>query len=107
ISICFVISKPASALTSPLIRFPMPSSLIMETVPSAATCSFASAFAHLRNNIFVRMENNHMNLMKTPHIDRKSVLLTLAAALMPLMALAHDGMEHVRGTVAKVSDQSV
>ncbi len=34
-------------------------------------------------------------------------LLTLAALLLSLVAFAHDGMEHVKGTVSKVSDQSV
>jgi hypothetical protein len=31
----------------------------------------------------------------------------LFLALMQVLALAHGGLEHVRGTVAKVSDQSV
>lgn len=31
----------------------------------------------------------------------------LLIALIAAVALAHDGMEHVRGTIAKVSDQSV
>jgi len=41
------------------------------------------------------------------HITRRILLLALAPMLLSLIALAHDGMEHVRGTVAKVSDQSV
>jgi hypothetical protein len=39
------------------------------------------------------------------HTTRRVLLLALA--LTPMMALAHGGLEHVRGTVAKVSDQSV
>jgi hypothetical protein len=31
----------------------------------------------------------------------------LLLALTPAIAFAHDGLEHVRGTIAKVSDQSV
>ena len=34
-------------------------------------------------------------------------VLILALALTPIIVLAHGGLEHVRGTVAKVSDQSV
>jgi hypothetical protein len=54
------------------------------------------------------MENNHM---QTPnaniHIARRVLLLALATMLLSLAAFAHDGMEHVRGTVVKVSGQSV
>jgi hypothetical protein len=31
----------------------------------------------------------------------------LALALTPAIAFAHGGLEHVRGTVAKISDQSI
>jgi hypothetical protein len=34
-------------------------------------------------------------------------LLPLVLALAPAIAFAHDGLEHVRGTISKVSDQSV
>ena len=34
-------------------------------------------------------------------------VLLIALAILPAIALAHGGLEHVRGTVAKVSDQSV
>jgi len=35
------------------------------------------------------------------------VALALAPSIVPSPALAHGGLEHVKGTVAKVSDQSV
>jgi len=38
-------------------------------------------------------------------ITRRVLILTLAIA--PGMLFAHGGLEHVRGTVAKISDQSV
>jgi hypothetical protein len=41
------------------------------------------------------------------HITRRALVLALAPALMSFAAFAHDGMEHVQGTVGKVSDQSV
>jgi hypothetical protein len=54
------------------------------------------------------MEKNPMNRVNTNiHLTRRVLLLALAPMLLSLAALAHDGMEHVRGTVAKVSDQSV
>jgi hypothetical protein len=34
-------------------------------------------------------------------------VLLLALALTPAIAFGHGGLEHVRGTVAKISDQSV
>jgi Domain of unknown function (DUF5666) len=34
-------------------------------------------------------------------------ILLLALILAPVIALAHGGLEHVRGTIAKVSDGSV
>ncbi len=39
------------------------------------------------------------------HITRR--VLCLALALTPAIALAHGGLEHVRGTVSKISDQSM
>ncbi len=50
-----------------------------------------------------------MNILNTNIITRRVLLLTLAVTpvLLAPMALAHGGLEHVRGTVAKVSDQSV
>jgi len=41
------------------------------------------------------------------HTTRRVLLFALAPALLSVVALAHGGLEHVRGTVAKVSDQSV
>jgi hypothetical protein len=50
-----------------------------------------------------------MNKLNT--ITRRKLLigkmLLIALAVAPTIALAHDGLEHVRGTVAKISDQSV
>lgn len=46
-----------------------------------------------------------MNILNTNTITRRALLF--AMALTPTIALAHGGLEHVRGTVAKVSDQSV
>jgi len=44
-------------------------------------------------------------------MKNRSIIITtrlvLLIALIAAVALAHDGMEHVRGTIAKVSDQSV
>jgi hypothetical protein len=48
------------------------------------------------------MEEHHMNR----NIITRRVLL-LALAITPAIAFAHGGLEHVRGTVAKISDQSV
>ena len=49
--------------------------------------------------------------MNTPNtniiITRRVLLLALAPTLLAPMAFAHGGLEHVRGTVAKVSEQSV
>lgn len=45
-----------------------------------------------------------MNILNTKiHIIRRVLVLALA----PMIVLAHDGMEHVRGAVAKISDQSI
>ena len=48
-----------------------------------------------------------MNILNinTNTITRRVLLITLAIA--PTIAVAHGGLEHVKGTVAKVSDQSV
>src|SRR6204780_2573237 len=35
------------------------------------------------------------------------LILLIALAIAPGIAFAHGGLEHVRGTIAKVSDQSV
>ncbi len=40
-------------------------------------------------------------------LTRRLLLLAVVPAMLSLAAFAHDGMEHVRGTVTKVSDQSV
>lgn len=49
-----------------------------------------------------------MNIPNTSiHITRRVLLLALAPMLLSPIALAHGGLEHVRGTVAKVSDHSV
>lgn len=46
-----------------------------------------------------------MNILNANTITRRVLLLALA--LTPAIALAHGGLEHVRGTVAKVSGQSI
>jgi len=46
-----------------------------------------------------------MNMLNTNTITRRVLLIALA--LTPMIALAHGGLEHVRGTVAKISDASV
>ena len=46
-----------------------------------------------------------MNTLNTNTITRRMLLVALAIA--PVIAFAHGGLEHVVGTVAKVSDQSV
>ncbi len=51
------------------------------------------------------METNHMNIPNINTITRRVLLIALA--ITPMIALAHGGLEHVRGTVAKISDQSV
>jgi hypothetical protein len=54
------------------------------------------------------MEKNPMNIPNTSiHTTRRRLLLALAPILLAPIALAHGGLEHVRGTVAKVSDQSL
>ena len=49
------------------------------------------------------MEAKHMNQRCTSIIIRLMVVLSLFAAL----AIAHGGLEHVTGTVAKISDTSI
>src|ERR1700683_2934424 len=51
------------------------------------------------------MERNPMNIPNTITITRRVLLIALAIA--PIIALAHGGLEKVRGTVGKVSGQSV
>ena len=53
------------------------------------------------------MERNHMNILNTNTNTITRRVLLIALAITPMIALAHGGLEHVRGTVAKVSDQSV
>ncbi len=50
-----------------------------------------------------------MNIPNRNTITRRVLLVALAIvpAITPMIAIAHGGLEHVRGTVAKVSDQSV
>jgi Domain of unknown function (DUF5666) len=48
-----------------------------------------------------------MRIQKTNTITITKILLLIALALAPAIALAHGGLEHVRGTIAKVSDQSI
>ncbi len=49
------------------------------------------------------MNNRNTNIITT----RRALLLALATLLSFSSAFAHGGLEHVRGTVAKISDQSV
>jgi hypothetical protein len=53
------------------------------------------------------METNHMNPRRINTISRVVVLAILGLSLFATFALAHGGMEHVVGTVAKISDTSV
>lgn len=46
-----------------------------------------------------------MNINMNTYITRR--FLALALAFTPLLAFAHGGLEHVRGTVSRISDQSV
>ena len=46
-----------------------------------------------------------MNIPNMNTITRQVLLIALA--ITPMIALAHGGLEHVKGTVAKISDQSV
>jgi hypothetical protein len=49
------------------------------------------------------MNNRNTNII----ITRRALLLALATLLLSSIAFAHGGLEHVKGTVAKISDQSV
>src|SRR6202521_2284586 len=56
------------------------------------------------------MESNHMNRYSTNTTKLKThvaILAILSLALLPTIATAHGGEEHVIGTVTKVSDTSV
>ena len=56
------------------------------------------------------METNHMNThsMNTTRLKIQVALLAiLSLALLPAIATAHGGEEHVTGTVTKISDTSV
>jgi len=56
------------------------------------------------------METNHMNTHSMNTIKLKiqvALLAILALALLPTIATAHGGEEHVTGTVTKISDTSV
>lgn len=48
-----------------------------------------------------------MNMLNTNTITSTRRVLLIAMAIAPMIAVAHGGLEHVRGTVAKVSGQSV
>ena len=56
------------------------------------------------------METNHMNTHSMNTIRLKiqvALLAILSLALLPAIATAHGGEEHVTGTVTKISDASV
>ena len=56
------------------------------------------------------METNHMNThsMNTTRLKIQVALLAiLSLALLPTIATAHGGEEHVTGTVTKISDTAV
>jgi hypothetical protein len=56
------------------------------------------------------MEANHMNMHSTNTIRLKTcgaIFAIVSLALLPTMARAHGGEEHVTGTVTKISDTSV
>src|SRR5216683_8240499 len=56
------------------------------------------------------MENHHMNRHSTNTTKLKiniAILAIVSLALLPTIAIAHGGEEHVRGIVAKISDASV
>ena len=57
-----------------------------------------------------RMETKHMNThsMNTTKLKTQVALLAIVSlALLPTIATAHGGEEHVTGTVTKISDTSV
>jgi hypothetical protein len=56
------------------------------------------------------METNHMNTHSMNTIRLKiqvALLAILALALLPMIATAHGGEEHVTGTVTKISNTAV
>src|SRR5215472_14390266 len=56
------------------------------------------------------MEANHMNMHSTNITRLKihvAILAIVCLALLPTIAAAHGGEEHVTGTVVKISDTSV
>src|ERR1022692_3365419 len=57
------------------------------------------------------METNHMNTRSKNTTIKLKILVALLAilslALLPTIATAHGGEEHVTGTVTKISDTSV
>jgi hypothetical protein len=56
------------------------------------------------------METNHMNTHSTNTTKFKiqvALLAMLSLALLPTIATAHGGEEHVTGTVTKISDTAV
>jgi hypothetical protein len=56
------------------------------------------------------MESNHMNRHRRNTTKLKihvAILAMVSLALLPTMATAHGGEEHVTGTVTKISDTSV
>ena len=56
------------------------------------------------------MENSYMNNHSMHTTKRKiqvAILAILSLALLPTIAAAHGGEEHVTGTVTKISDTSV
>jgi len=46
-------------------------------------------------------------MKRTNTITITNILLLIALVFAPAIAFAHGGLEHVRGTIAKVSDQSI
>jgi hypothetical protein len=56
------------------------------------------------------MEVNHMNMLcaNTTRLKTGAAILAIVSlALLPAIAMAHGGEEHVTGTVTKISDTSV
>src|SRR5579863_504054 len=53
------------------------------------------------------MEAIHMNTPSIITRNQLALAIAFALALLPTVALAHGGFEHVMGTVSKISDTSV
>src|SRR5690349_1380329 len=56
------------------------------------------------------MEASHMNIHNTRNIKPRiqvAILAVVSLALLPTIATAHGGEEHVTGTVTKISDTAV